>query len=133
MQVCSLISVLSLCCFLILELSDGFVIFPAGPLKMMTRRQEPTALFEGGGEDPSELVARKIIVVGDVQGGYYRSCVKNEVRVLLTFKMSVWCCCNHLLQQASRFRRLVGTMTPPDDSDEAEIYVEVCFAVRFQQ
>ena len=28
------------------------------------------------------------------------------------------------LLQASRFRRLVGTMTPPDDSDEAEIYVE---------
>lgn len=27
--------------------------------------------------------------------------------------------------QASRFRSLVGTMTPPDDTDTAEIYVEV--------
>mmetsp|Transcript_10536 Transcript_10536/g.15492 ORF Transcript_10536/g.15492 Transcript_10536/m.15492 type:complete len:149 (+) Transcript_10536:84-530(+) len=53
--------------------------------------------------DGSDLVARKIIVTGAVQGGYYRSCVLNE---------------------AGRFRKLVGTMSPPDDSDEAEIYVE---------
>ena len=26
--------------------------------------------------------------------------------------------------KAGRFRRLVGTMTPPSDTDEAEIYVE---------
>jgi acylphosphatase len=26
--------------------------------------------------------------------------------------------------QATRFRSLVGTMTPPDDTEEAEIYVE---------
>jgi len=26
--------------------------------------------------------------------------------------------------QAGRFRKLVGTMSPPDDSAEAEIYVE---------
>jgi acylphosphatase len=51
----------------------------------------------------SEIVARRIIVKGDVQGGYYRSCVLNE---------------------AGKFRRLVGTMSPPDDTDEAEIYVE---------
>lgn len=30
----------------------------------------------------SEIVARRIIVKGDVQGGYYRSCVLNEVRGL---------------------------------------------------
>jgi hypothetical protein len=30
--------------------------------------------------DASEIVARRIIVKGDVQGGYYRSCVRNEVR-----------------------------------------------------
>jgi hypothetical protein len=29
--------------------------------------------------DPDDIVARRIIVQGDVQGGYYRSCVKNEV------------------------------------------------------
>lgn len=51
-----------------------------------------------------EIVARRIIVKGDVQGGYYRSCVLNE---------------------AGKFRRLVGTMSPIDAStDEAEIYVE---------
>ena len=32
-----------------------------------------------GGEDPNEIIARRIIVKGDVQGGYYRSCVNNEV------------------------------------------------------
>lgn len=53
--------------------------------------------------DNSEIIARRIIVIGDVQGGYYRSCVLNE---------------------ASRFRRLVGTMSPPDSTKEAEIYVE---------
>ena len=34
---------------------------------------------DGGAADPSDIIARKIIVVGDVDGGYYRSCVKNEV------------------------------------------------------
>merc|ERR1712232_1435821 len=60
-------------------------------------------LSSGTTEDSSEVVAKRIVVRGDVQGGYYRSCVLNE---------------------AGRFRRLVGTMTPPDDSDSAEIYVE---------
>ena len=30
--------------------------------------------------DQNEVIARKITLVGDVDGGYYRSCVKNEVR-----------------------------------------------------
>ncbi|KAL7571188.1 hypothetical protein ACA910_008850 [Epithemia clementina (nom. ined.)] len=56
------------------------------------------------GTDDDDLIARRIIVEGDVQGGYYRSCVLNE---------------------AGRFRRLVGTMSPPDySSRQAEIYVE---------
>ena len=29
--------------------------------------------------DPNEIIARRLIVTGDVDGGYYRSCVKNEV------------------------------------------------------
>lgn len=58
---------------------------------------------ESSDNDPNEIIARRIIVEGDVQGGYYRSCVRNE---------------------AGRFRRLSGTMTPPDDSKKAEIYVE---------
>ena len=57
---------------------SGFVpLFPT---------QTRTALFaanggeaEGGARDPSETVARRIIVKGAVQGGYYRSCVLNEV------------------------------------------------------
>ena len=60
--------------------------------------------------DPNDIIARRIVVEGDVQGGYYRSCVRNE---------------------AGRFRRLCGTMTPPDDSGTAEIYVEVCSLMDF--
>ena len=29
--------------------------------------------------DPTELIAKRIVVEGDVQGGYFRSCVLNEV------------------------------------------------------
>lgn len=35
-----------------------------------------------GGEDPNEIIARRIIVKGSVQGGYYRSCVNNEVSLI---------------------------------------------------
>ena len=38
----------------------------------------------GEGADANEIVARRIVVVGDVQGGYYRSCVLNEVRQIVT-------------------------------------------------
>jgi len=80
------------------------------------------------GGDSSELVARRIVVKGDVQGGYYRSCVLNEVssrdeNVLGSFR-NVNKELTPFLGQAGRFRRLVGTMTPPDDTDTAEIYVE---------
>lgn len=37
--------------------------------------------YAAAGIDPSEIIARRIVVTGDVDGGYYRSCVKNEVRV----------------------------------------------------
>jgi hypothetical protein len=40
----------------------------------------------------NEIVARRIIVKGDVQGGYYRSCVLNEVPPIV-----VYCCCCLLL------------------------------------
>jgi acylphosphatase len=61
--------------------------------------------YAASGIDPNETIARRVIVTGDVDGGYYRSCVKNE---------------------ASRFRKLIGTMSPPDDDNNrrAEIYVE---------
>mmetsp|Transcript_1700 Transcript_1700/g.2440 ORF Transcript_1700/g.2440 Transcript_1700/m.2440 type:complete len:180 (-) Transcript_1700:296-835(-) len=53
--------------------------------------------------DPNETIGRRIIVSGDVNGGYIRTCIINE---------------------AGRFRKLIGTMSPPEDSDTAEIYVE---------
>ena len=37
------------------------------------------AAASAGGGDADEIIARKIVVCGDVDGGYYRSCVKNEV------------------------------------------------------
>jgi len=40
---------------------------------------EPNVLASKTGDDDDEIVAKRIIVKGDVQGGYYRSCVKNEV------------------------------------------------------
>lgn len=33
--------------------------------------------------DGDEVIARRIVVTGDVQGGYYRSCVRNEVRFVI--------------------------------------------------
>jgi hypothetical protein len=44
----------------------------------------PAATSSDGG-NVKEVVARRLIVKGNVQGGYYRSCVKNEVSVL------TWC------------------------------------------
>jgi acylphosphatase len=45
--------------------------------------------------------------------------------LLLLTNISTVYCWGNLISQAGRFRRLVGTMTPPDDnSDRAEIYVE---------
>ena len=40
-----------------------------------------TEAANGEHGDSAEIVARRIVVKGDVQGGYYRSCVLNEVRV----------------------------------------------------
>lgn len=72
-----------------------------------TAHRRPTLLgatTTDGEKDPNEIIATRIVVTGDVNGGYYRSCVKNE---------------------AGRFRKLIGTMSPPDDkSERAEIYVE---------
>lgn len=40
--------------------------------------------------NPNEIVARRIIVTGNVQGGYYRSCVLNEVRSLTEESYCIW-------------------------------------------
>lgn len=70
------------------------------------RSSSPVVAFmgEGGDADPNDRIARRLIVSGDVNGGYVRSSIVNE---------------------ASRFRRLIGTMSPPDeDSDTAEVIIE---------
>mmetsp|Transcript_19630 Transcript_19630/g.27955 ORF Transcript_19630/g.27955 Transcript_19630/m.27955 type:complete len:168 (-) Transcript_19630:227-730(-) len=79
------------------------VVTPSSSSSFTRHASSSTAGMEGEGGDPSEIIARKIVVCGDVDGGYFRSCVKNE---------------------GSRFRKLIGTMTPPDDSKKAEILVE---------
>ena len=54
---------------------------------IMTPLRESAA----GGGDPSDIIAKKITVTGDVDGGYFRSCVKNEVRkALLGFIDDEW-------------------------------------------
>ena len=107
-------------CSLIIQASFPFVsAFTSrsllGGVSAVTQRVTPTALAVASEsssaaskaesvDDDSDLVAKRLVVTGDVQGGYVRACVINE---------------------AGRFRRLVGTMTDPDvSSDRAEIYVE---------
>jgi hypothetical protein len=113
--------------------TDGFVMNPLAVRTSTSTRGTRQFLSQEDNKGPDDdYVAKRIIVKGDVQGGYYRSCVLNEVRthgrigrvcpaknantVLRIFSLSF---------QAGRFRRLVGTMSPPDDSEIAEIYVEV--------
>eukprot|EP00978_Attheya_sp_CCMP212_P007654 scaffold17766_cov54-Attheya_sp.AAC.4 len=85
----------------------GFVVMPTPTTrsKAFTASSSSSTLSMSSSspDESNEIVARKIIVSGDVMGGYYRSCVLNE---------------------AGRFRKLIGTMSPPDDTDQAEIYVE---------
>ena len=53
--------------------------------------------------DPTEIIARKIVVTGDVQGGYLRACILNEVR-----KESNWCI---VRGKSACFDVTVNTMT----------------------
>lgn len=58
--------------------ADAFV--SKGMLKEVASASQPkTVLFLADGADGADIVAKRIFVKGDVQGGYYRSCVKNEV------------------------------------------------------
>lgn len=61
---------------------EAFSPFP--PLSQSSISTISTSLADGSGE-PSDMVARRIIVTGDVHGGYYRSCVKNEVSISSSF------------------------------------------------
>eukprot|EP00984_Skeletonema_dohrnii_P030012 scaffold21084_cov78-Skeletonema_dohrnii-CCMP3373.AAC.1 len=75
--------------------SSTFGFTANNPSQKNQRLTPPSARYaaasstEGGG-DPSEVIARKITVCGDVDGGYYRSCVKNEIEVdiILTTRFS---------------------------------------------
>ena len=94
--------------------------------------QSTTLQFLAPENAEDDIVAKRIVVKGDVQGGYYRSCVLNEVstetlkgsEVKARRRLANFLALDNTIQ-AGRFRRLVGTMTPPDDSNKAEIYVEV--------
>jgi hypothetical protein len=44
------------------------------------RPQHAVSLADTSDSEASETIARRIVVQGDVQGGYYRACVVNEVR-----------------------------------------------------
>ena len=77
---------LAFLCLLLGATSAFQSIGPASPIvgsKLSPRwvaSQSATELNQSASsEDPNELIAKRIIVKGDVQGGYYRSCVLNEV------------------------------------------------------
>ena len=131
---------------ILLSIASSTFGFTANPSQKNHRLTPPSARYatasttEGGG-DPSEVIARKIVVCGDVDGGYYRSCVKNEVCLLSSYHVFI-CFISLKIEvdiilttrfsfksrniiQGSRFRKLSGTMSPPDDSKKAEILVEV--------
>lgn len=63
--------------FSIVISSMGFA--PIANLQQTSTNMAPLRESSGGG-DPSDIIAKKITVTGDVDGGYFRSCVKNEVR-----------------------------------------------------
>mmetsp|Transcript_19708 Transcript_19708/g.29172 ORF Transcript_19708/g.29172 Transcript_19708/m.29172 type:complete len:144 (-) Transcript_19708:414-845(-) len=89
--------------FLLSLVSIGDIL-AFSPTHSLSRHYQVALSAASDGSGTDDIVAKRIKLTGDVNGGYYRACVLNE---------------------ASRFRRLVGTMTPPEEgSKEAEIYVE---------
>lgn len=73
---------------MMLLLKSSWLAISFSPLPQQHAKHLSTQLFSGDDAD-SEIVARRIIVNGDVQGGYYRACVKNEVRVVSTRQMNL--------------------------------------------
>jgi hypothetical protein len=59
------------------HISSAFVIkgHPTPTMVKLSAASDSTSV------DADEIIARRIVVTGDVQGGYYRSCVRNEVRL----------------------------------------------------
>lgn len=81
----------------------NFVILPPYRSAALPTEVKSSVDSSSSVNDAKDIVGRRIVVRGDVNGGYVRTCVINE---------------------ASRFRKLIGTMSPPEDTDTAEIYVE---------
>ena len=59
--------------------NNAVTAFAVAPSIQSTSPLPRTIVRAGGDDDEPDLVAKRIIVSGDVQGGYYRSCVLNEV------------------------------------------------------
>ena len=66
-------------CLLLVVLMVASHAFTTLPSTTSQTRSPMYAEPKNKSGDPDEIVARRIIVKGDVQGGYYRSCVLNEV------------------------------------------------------
>jgi hypothetical protein len=64
-----------------LSVADAFAPSRLALIGTQARQSSPLWMTSSTeDEDDNEIVARRIIVTGDVQGGYYRTCVLNEVR-----------------------------------------------------
>ena len=54
-------------------------ISPRFPVQHAVEFRLAAEAGSGVDNDSNEIIAKRIVVEGDVQGGYYRSCVRNEV------------------------------------------------------
>jgi len=63
-----------------------------------------------------------------LKGCYFRFEIRRFLCMEMLLNIFVDCCVLVFNNddQAGRFRHLVGTMSPPDDTKTAQIYVEVC-------
>ena len=78
-------------CFLILSVSSftptNLSVFTIQQQQHQQRQEHSTIVLfaEGGGDsnDSNQVVGKRIIVKGDVNGGYVRTCIQNEVRFII--------------------------------------------------
>ena len=115
-----------------------FLVLSAGAFAPPTKVLSPLTLIYATGDsspDPKEIIGKTITIRGDVNGGYVRTCIKNEVSqstahmlFFVTSQANIILSnisFSNFIVQASKFRRLIGTMSPPTDDDTATVYVEV--------
>ena len=101
---------------------------PSPKMRSFTRLYESMVNGEDDDDDTTttknEIVARRIIVQGDVQGGYYRSCVLNEVCsmyfcLIYLLEREGVCVCSHPLQNIIAHHRrslFIGSDTSSSSS-----------------